>query len=193
MLGYVFVIFICLLVYLVIINYFSNLETLRNFYDKNSDIIKVNNKTFIQPIKKNNVKNQNRYANTIIYDCFDANTINEFIKYSANSKRLVYKKNNEILGEVWITPTTDIDILPQVSLNGLFINNLCVKKKYRQKGIAKQLLNRIIDLARKEGQLHLFLQVNPNKLSGKLHRFYEDLGFVDHLKGPKETTMLKIL
>lgn len=193
MLCYIFVLFFCLLIYLVIKKYLFNLEKLQDFNDKNSDIIKVNKRTFIQPIKKNNVINKNRYTNTIIYECFDANKINEFIKYSANSKRIVYKKNNIILGEVWITPTTDIDILPQVTLNGLFINNLCVKKKYRQKGIAKQLLNRVIDLARKDGQLHLFIQVNPNKLSGNLHRFYEELGFVDYLKGSKETTMLKIL
>jgi len=53
---------------------------------------------------------------------------------------------------------------------------LCVKKKYRRQGIARALLNKVIDKAKSENKLHIILHVNSEK-NPHLVEFYESVGF----------------
>ena len=53
---------------------------------------------------------------------------------------------------------------------------MCVKKKYRRQGIARALLNKVIDKAKSENKLHIILHVNSEK-NPHLVEFYESVGF----------------
>lgn len=137
---------------------------------------------------KNEVKNDDPknidIPKKILLKCFDNKKIEEFDKkYGKYIKTIVYKdqKDNMIKGVINITPSKYIKEIPQITLNGYFINNFCVDPKYRNKGIGKKIIKYIISKAKKEDKLHLMLQIEKGEKSQSyfdfLLNFYLDLGF----------------
>ena len=112
--------------------------------------------------------------------CFEKNKLDTFNKYEKYSSKVLYKHNGEVVGEVWITPSHIIKHLPQITLNGYFLNNLCVKKEHRRKGIARKLLKRVIKKAQDENKLHILLHVESSK-NPHLVKFYSELGFQTYI------------
>lgn len=91
------------------------------------------------------------------FDIFESELKNE------NSKYLVAKSNNEIVGFAGIWKAVD----------DVHITNIVTKKCYRNNGIASQLLKELIELAKKENVLSLTLEVNDNNIYAiKLYEKY---------------------
>lgn len=61
--------------------------------------------------------------------------------------------------------------------------NVAVRPEYRRKSVAKQLLERILDLTRASGCYQIFLEVRPSNESAI--RFYQNAGFVELYRRPK--------
>jgi ribosomal protein S18 acetylase RimI-like enzyme len=120
---------------------------------------------------------QNNY--TLLKQCFSKKELQTFSKYKKDSRRIVFNKNNKIVGEVWITPSTKLEHIPQITTNGYYVSNLCVDEAYREEGIAAKLMNHVITLAKRENKLHLILQSNSTYLVD----FYVSLGFHIYLTG----------
>ena len=109
-------------------------------------------------------------------DFFSIEDHKNFEKYTKYSKKIETK-----YGSCNYTPSYIIDEIPQISWNGYFLNNLEIKKEYRNQGYGTQLINKIIDLSKKQDKLHLISQViSSNKPAIKLH---EKVGFTIHSKG----------
>lgn len=140
--------------------------------DTNKNVKKTNLvKTNLLPDYKND---------TILLSCFDEKKLKTFDKYEPYTTKLYYRRDGEIAGEVWITPSHILENLPQITLNGYFLNNLCVKKKYRRQGIARSLMEKVIQKAKKENKLHIILHVNSGK-NPHLVDFYKSVGFSTYL------------
>jgi predicted N-acetyltransferase YhbS len=132
----------------------------------------------------NQIKQLQNYAianNSIVQKCFSKRELKTFNKYKKLSNRFIYKEGNIIKGEIWFTPSHYIEELPQITLEGYYINNLCVIKKYRKRGIGRKLIEWVINRARDEGKLHIILQVDSNK--SYLVNYYRKLGFNTYMKG----------
>jgi len=82
-----------------------------------------------------------------------------------NSKYIVAKENNEIVGFAGII-ITPIDIE---------ITNIVTKKTNRKKGIGKQLLDRLIEMAKQKEFELMSLEVNEKNIAA-IH-LYENSGF----------------
>lgn len=81
-----------------------------------------------------------------------------------NSQYLVAKFNNEIVGFAGIWK----------SIDDVHITNIVTKKSYRNNGIASKLLEKLIELAKKENVLSLTLEVNDNNIYAiKLYEKYK--------------------
>ena len=87
---------------------------------------------------------QNNY--TLLKQCFSKKELQTFSKYKKDSRRIVFNKNNKIVGEVWLTPSTKLEDIPQITTNGYYISNMCVDDAYRKEGIATKLMNHVIKL-----------------------------------------------
>ena len=99
-----------------------------------------------------------------------------FEKYKKYSNKL-----ETYYGSCNYTPSFLVEEVPQVSWNGYFINNLEIKEKYRKQGYGTKLMNKLINLSKNEGKLHLVSQViAKNEPAVKLH---DKLGFLVHGKG----------
>jgi len=120
---------------------------------------------------------QDNYA--LLKQCFSKKELQTFSKYKKDSRRIVFNKNNKIVGEVWLTPSTKLEDIPQITTNGYYISNMCVDDAYRKEGIATKLMNHVIKLAKREYKLHLILQSKTKFLDD----FYISLGFHIHLTG----------
>ena len=162
---------------------FSNIEVLNpkvedSVYDKEDDY-KSNNDS-----KNKNIDNHTTkvdYKNgSILLSCFKKDKLDTFNRYEKYSTKIFYKHEGEIVGEVWITPSHIMKHLPQITLNGYFLNNLCVKKEHRRKGIARKLLKRVIKKAQDENKLHILLHVESSK-NPHLVKFYSELGFQTYI------------
>ena len=114
---------------------------------------------------------------TLLKQCFSINELHTFSKYKKYSKRIVFNKSNKIIGEIWLTPSTKLKDIPQITNNGYYISNLCVDPQYRKKGIATKLMKHIILLAKHENKLHLILQSTEPYLVD----FYISLGFHNYI------------
>lgn len=155
-------------------------ELLYTEKNNNESTSKINEK---KVNKLNLVKNTSLpdYKNdTILLSCFDEKKLKTFDKYEPYTTKLYFRRNGDVAGEVWITPSHIVENLPQITLNGYFLNNLCVKKEYRRQGIARSLLNKVINKAKKENKLHVILHVNSGK-NPHLVDFYESVGFSTYL------------
>lgn len=117
---------------------------------------------------------------SILLSCFKKHKLDTFNKYEKYASKVLYKHNGEVVGEVWITPSHIMKHLPQITLNGYFLNNLCVKKEHRRKGIARKLLKRVIKKAQDENKLHILLHVESSK-NPHLVKFYSELGFQTYI------------
>lgn len=159
-------------------------ELLYTEKNNNESTSKINTKVNAKKVKKLNlVKNTSLpdYKNdTILLSCFDEKKLKTFDKYEPYTTKLYFRRNGDVAGEVWITPSHIVENLPQITLNGYFLNNLCVKKEYRRQGIARSLLNKVINKAKKENKLHIILHVNSGK-NPHLVDFYESVGFSTYL------------
>ena len=140
-----------------------------------------NNNNNIRTIK--DLSNRQSKELSIISKCFSREKLATFDEFEEHAKKIYLKNKNKIKGEVWITPTDKLEDLPQITMNGYYINNLCVLEKYRRQGIARELMNYVIKKCRDEGALHLMLQVDLNNdatMSVEEHylvKFYKSLGF----------------
>ena len=114
--------------------------------------------------------------------CFSKNELESFNKYKKWSKRFVYKRNNKLLGEVWLTPVNKLEEdIPFVTSQGFYISGLCVQPQFRNQGIASDLMNHIISYSQKKEMLHLILQISQQ--NEYLLEFYRGLGFTDIQQG----------
>jgi ribosomal protein S18 acetylase RimI-like enzyme len=154
------------------INSNSNTNTNNDIYD----IKPIHMETF-SDIKRN----KKSINNSIVNKCFSAKELNTFNKYKKYSERYVFKEDNIEKGEIWVTPSKYINEIPQITMNGYYINNVCVLKEYRRQGIATKLMKWIIRKARKDDMLHLILQVDSNK--EYLSKLYNNVGFTTYIKG----------
>ena len=183
--------FVFLLVFLFLV--YSKCENL--FYEKFSNIEVLNPKVEDSVFEKedskgkndsknknidNNITNVDYKNDSILLSCFKKNKLDTFNKYEKYSTKLYYKENNKTVGEVWITPSHIMKHLPQITLNGYFLNNLCVKKEHRRKGIARKLMEKVIEKAKREDKLHILLHVESTK-NPHLVDFYSDLGFQTYI------------
>lgn len=178
--SFLFFIFLCVIV--LNLHVFKKSKNVKNSdkndvnYKKiriNKPTDRVNNR---KRIKKYNIRN-----NSIVQKCFSKKELMTFNKYKKFSNRFIYKEGNIIKGEIWFTPSHYIEELPQITLEGYYINNLCVLKKYRKRGIGRKLIEKVINRARDEDKLHVILQVDSNK--SYLVNFYRRLGFNTYMKG----------
>lgn len=110
------------------------------------------------------------------FDYFSIEDHKNFEKYNKYSKKIKTK-----YGSCNYTPSNIINEIPQISWNGYFLNNLEIKKEYRNQGYGTQLMNKVINFSKKQGKLHLISQVvSSNKPAIKLH---DKVGFTIHSKG----------
>jgi predicted GNAT family N-acyltransferase len=116
---------------------------------------------------------------SLLKQCFSKKELQTFSKYKKDSKRIVFNKNNKIVGEVWVTPSEKLEHIPQITANGYYVSNLCVNPAYREEGIATKLMNHVIKLSKRENKLHLILQSTPKYLED----FYISLGFHIYITG----------
>ena len=127
---------------------------------------------------KSNIRD--KFTNTnnkhFLKKCFDQNTLNSFKKYKRVSSVLQIPH-----GIVFTTPNQYIDLLPQISWNGIFLNNLCVDPKMRNKGLGTKLVLMVINSAKKLGKDHVILQVKKNNIPAI--KIYKKLGFRKHSEG----------
>ena len=119
------------------------------------------------------------YKSNLLEKCFDKNTIENFKKYY-NITDVLQTSN----GIVFTTPSKYIDGLPQISWNGIFLNNLCVDPKMRKNGLGTKLVSTIINKAKKSGKDHIILQVKKNNIPAI--KIYEKLGFTNYFEGINE-------
>ena len=132
--------------------------------------------------KVNSKPNVYYKKDSILLSCFKENKLRTFDKYEKYSTKLYFKEEDKTVGEVWITPSHVLNNLPQITLNGYFLNNLCVHPDYRRRGIARKLLNRVIEKAKRENKLHIILHVYSKK-NPHLVKFYGELGFHTYSTG----------
>jgi ribosomal protein S18 acetylase RimI-like enzyme len=115
----------------------------------------------------------------LLTKCFDTSDINSFKQYYGNANVIKIKDS-----VIFSTPNNIIKGIPQLSWNGVFLNNLCVDPKIRNKGIGTKLVLKVIDNAKKEGKDHIILQVaNTNVNAIKI---YNKCGFKKHMEGMNE-------
>jgi len=123
------------------------------------------------------ITNTKTKTNTAFLEkCFNQNTLNSFNKYNGitNVLRIPH-------GIVFTTSNQYIDFLPQISWNGLFLNNLCVDPKMRNKGLGTKLVSMVINQAKKLGKDHIILQVKKNNIPAI--KIYKNLDFRKHSEG----------
>ena len=82
-----------------------------------------------------------------------------------NKKYIVAKYKNEVVGFAGI----------MINLSDTEIMNIVVKKNFRQKGIGKILLNKIIEISQKNNCENIFLEVNEKNVPAI--KLYENTGF----------------
>ena len=99
------------------------------------------------------------------FDSFWTPSILEGELKSENSKYVVAKENNEIVGfaGIWISP---VDVQ---------ITNIVTKKTERKRGIGTKLLDKLIEMAKETGRDNISLEVNENNMAAGI--LYENAGF----------------
>ena len=99
------------------------------------------------------------------FDSFWTPSILEEELKSENSKYVVAKENNEIVGfaGIWISP---VDVQ---------ITNIVTKKTERKRGIGTKLLDKLIEMAKETGRDNISLEVNENNMAAGI--LYENAGF----------------
>jgi ribosomal protein S18 acetylase RimI-like enzyme len=181
------------LLLLVRVNHEFNLsDTMRVDYNKSkkNKRKKENFEEYEDPMS-NKIKKASETC--IVQKCFSKDELKSFNKYRKYAKRFLYEDDGIVKGEIWLTPSNRISELPQITMNGYYVNNLCVLKEFRKKGIGVKMMKWIIRKARREGKLHIILQVNDEK--DYLVRFYRKIGFSTYVKGmdPNSKKVVEIM
>ncbi len=86
----------------------------------------------------------------------------------------VYEANKKILGYICIKIIIESESFSKYARKELYIEDLCVDENYRHQGIAKELYDYIIELAKKEGCSHITL--NVWELNKNAKEFYKKMG-----------------
>lgn len=86
----------------------------------------------------------------------------------------VYEANEKILGYICIKIIIESESFSKYARKELYIEDLCVDENYRHQGIAKELYDYIIELAKKEGCSHITL--NVWELNKNAKEFYRKMG-----------------
>lgn len=111
--------------------------------------------------------------------CFNNEFIHKVI-ISNMSDFLIIEEGKEILGYAFVEArkTSNLDML--VPHTFVYINDICIKEEYRNKGIGKKLLESIKNWAMIRGLEYVELNVlTENKDAIK---FYQKLGFIESQK-----------
>jgi ribosomal protein S18 acetylase RimI-like enzyme len=112
---------------------------------------------------------------------FDKKAMKTFEKYYhiVNVHRLF--KNNKIIAMVFDTNSKNIEEIPHISWNGLFLSHLCVDDEYRKQGVGTKMINKVINKAKQLNKDHVMLLVKAH--NKKAINLYEKLDFRKHQKG----------
>ena len=62
----------------------------------------------------------------------------------------------------YLTPVEHVYGLPIVTMNGYYLNNMCVNPKKRKQVLGNRLLNKVVNEAKKENKDHIILYVEKN-------------------------------
>jgi len=62
----------------------------------------------------------------------------------------------------YLTPVEHVYGLPIVTMNGYYLNNMCVNPKKRKQGLGNRLLNKVVNEAKKGNKDHIILYVEKN-------------------------------
>jgi len=62
----------------------------------------------------------------------------------------------------YLTPVEHVYGLPIVTMNGYYLNNMCVNPKKRKQGLGTKLLNKVVNEAKKGNKDHIILYVEKN-------------------------------
>ena len=62
----------------------------------------------------------------------------------------------------YLTPVEHVYGLPIVTMNGYYLNNMCVNPKKRKQGLGTKLLNKVVNEAKKGNKDHIILYVENN-------------------------------
>lgn len=126
----------------------------------------------IERLKYKDIENYKK----LIDEVFDgSNDIEEYKKYdeNANYAIIVAKENEEIIGSITFYEMKLFTFSFQPTLE-LF--NVSVKKEYRDKGVATNIFNYIIDYAKENGFKSINLTCLDTAISA--HKLYEKMGMV---------------
>lgn len=124
----------------------------------------------IERLKYKDIENYKK----LIDEVFDgSNDIEEYKKYdeNANYAIIVAKENEEIIGSITFYEMKLFTFSFQPTLE-LF--NVSVKKEYRDKGVATNIFNYIIDYAKENGFKSINLTCLDTAISA--HKLYEKMG-----------------
>ena len=118
-------------------------------------------------------------VNRLLQKCFDKKDIKNFKKYY-NQAHVIHIDD----GLVFSTPCQVIKEIPHLTWNGVFLNNLCVDPKMRNKGLGTLLVTKVIEKAQQDGKDHVMLQVADDNHSAI--NIYKKLGFLKYMQGNSE-------
>jgi ribosomal protein S18 acetylase RimI-like enzyme len=62
----------------------------------------------------------------------------------------------------YLTPVEHIYGLPKITMNGYYLNNMCVNPKKRKQGLGNKLLNKVVNETKKDNKDHIILYVEKN-------------------------------
>ncbi|MDD5888928.1 MAG: GNAT family N-acetyltransferase [bacterium] len=115
------------------------------------------------------------------YDDGDLDSLNELlVDVYGITKKNVYNKTN-----IELVATISDEIVGYLTINRLYdsvldckycyVNYVCVKSKYRNKGIATSLFNKTFEICKEEGIS--YVELTSNKSRVEAHQLYDKLGF----------------
>lgn len=101
------------------------------------------------------------------------NTIDLALQVDSGAEIFVAEKNNEIVGCAFLNSGIALDKGGRY----IWLNDLYVKKAFRQQGIAKKLLLKVLYWAEQAGYKGIELETGVNNAATK--KLYNSLGFYD--------------
>lgn len=91
---------------------------------------------------------------------------------SSNNLEIVAVDNDIVVGYLTINKLYD----SVRNINYAFLNYVCVKKEYRNKGIASNMLEYVFNICRKNNISYIELTSNDKRVEAR--KLYSDMGFV---------------
>lgn len=112
----------------------------------------------------------------------DKNSLNILLNHFYNTNKLGKKRkkdielvtiiNNEVVGYMLLLYIQD----PIKNYNYYYVNYICVKEEYQNKGIASKMFDEVFNICNKNNIKHLELTSNPSRLAAR--HLYQKNGFV---------------